>query len=179
MPGGRLPPGLIRAAVQTALTLRYGAGDWISGGSDQSIYLNRRVEMEKRLDLEEVEKTAEQAVLVMPHVFRVYTRARLLRGEVPLDPVGRAVLHSFNVQRSPDLAVLLEPYWLLAARGTTHGSAFGYDEQVPIVFMRPGIHAGRFYEPALVNDIEPTLASILEITAPSGSAGRVLAEILK
>jgi predicted AlkP superfamily pyrophosphatase or phosphodiesterase len=179
MPGGRLPPGLIRAAVQAALTLRYGAGQWISGGSELAIYLNRRLEMEKGLDVEEVEKTAEQAALTMPHVSRVYTRGRLLRGEVPLDPVGRAVLHGFNVQRSPDLAVLLDPYWMLAARGTTHGSAYGYDEQVPIVFMGPGIRAGRFYESALVNDIAPTLASMLEIAAPSGSAGRVLGEILK
>jgi arylsulfatase A-like enzyme len=68
---------------------------------------------------------------------------------------------------------------MLAARGTTHGSAYGYDEQVPIVFMGPGIRAGRFYESALVNDIAPTLASMLEIAAPSGSAGRVLGEILK
>jgi hypothetical protein len=116
MPGGRLPPGLIRAAVQTALSLRYGAGDWISGSSEQAIYLNRRLEMEKGIDPEDAEKTAEQAVLTMPHVFRVYTRARLLRGEAPPDPIGLAVLQSFNLQRSPDLAVMLEPYWMLAAR---------------------------------------------------------------
>ena len=178
MPGGRLPAGVIRTAVQAALILRYGAGDWVSSTSDQAIYINRRLEVDKGLDPEDVERTAEQAVLALPHVFRVYTRGRLLRGQVGDDPVGRAVLHGFNQQRSPDLVVLLEPYWMLAARGTTHGSAFGYDNHVPIVFMGPGIRPGRYHMPVLVNDIAPTLAAILKIETPSGSAGRVLAEML-
>jgi arylsulfatase A-like enzyme len=43
--------------------------------------------------------------------------------------------------------------------------------------MGPGIKAGRFDEKITVNDIAPTLATLLGIETPSGSVGRVLAEI--
>jgi arylsulfatase A-like enzyme len=44
--------------------------------------------------------------------------------------------------------------------------------------MGPGIQAGRFDETIAVNDIAPTLATLLGIETPSGSVGRVLREIL-
>jgi len=66
---------------------------------------------------------------------------------------------------------------MFSAHGTTHGSAFDYDTHVPVIFMGPGIKAGRFDETIAVNDIAPTLATLLGIATPSGSAGRVLAEI--
>jgi acyl dehydratase len=47
-----------------------------------------------------------------------------------------------------------------------------------VIFMGPGIRAGRFHAPIAVNDIAPTLATILDVETPSGSAGRVLAEII-
>jgi len=75
--------------------------------------------------------------------------------------------------------LLLEPYWMFSARGTTHGTAFGYDAHVPVIFMGPGIRAGRFDENIIVNDIAPTLATLLGIETPSGSVGRVLAEIFE
>jgi arylsulfatase A-like enzyme len=56
---------------------------------------------------------------------------------------------------------------------------FGYDTHVPVVFMGPGIKAGRFDETISVNDIAPTLATLLGVETPSGSAGRVLAEVFE
>ena len=44
--------------------------------------------------------------------------------------------------------------------------------------MGAGIKAGQYAMPVAVNDIAPTLASMLEIETPSGSVGRVLTEIL-
>ena len=43
--------------------------------------------------------------------------------------------------------------------------------------MGPGIKTGRFDESIAVNDIAPTLATLLGIETPSGSVGRVLREI--
>ena len=74
--------------------------------------------------------------------------------------------------------MLLEPYWLYGTKGTTHGSTFSYDAHVPVLFMGPGIKAGRYDQPVSVNDVAPTLATYLEVETPSGSVGRCLAEIL-
>jgi hypothetical protein len=60
---------------------------------------------------------------------------------------------------------------------TTHGTPFGYDAHVPVIFMGDGIKAGRYNGVVAVNDIAPTVATILEVEIPSGSVGRVLTEL--
>ena len=62
--------------------------------------------------------------------------------------------------------------------GITHASPFSYDVHVPVIFMGPGIKPGRYNTQIAVNDIAPTLATMLDIETPSGSVGRVLTEIL-
>jgi arylsulfatase A-like enzyme len=45
--------------------------------------------------------------------------------------------------------------------------------------MGAGIKTGRFDEAIAVNDIAPTLATLLGVETPSGSTGRVLGEIFE
>lgn len=177
MPGGRMPPGVVRKAVEEALTGRYGAGQWMLNPSDTAFYFNQELIRQKKLDAGEVERTAAEAARRIAHVFRVYTREMLLNGTVDA-PVGRQVMNGFYAPRGPDMYVLLEPYWLYGARGTTHSTIFSYDAHVPVIFMGPGIKAGRFDQRISVNDVAPTLATYLDIETPSGSVGRCLAEIL-
>jgi hypothetical protein len=44
--------------------------------------------------------------------------------------------------------------------------------------MGPGIRPGRYNNAIAVNDVAPTLATMLDVETPSGSAGRVLTEML-
>jgi arylsulfatase A-like enzyme len=81
--------------------------------------------------------------------------------------------------RSGDVFVLQEPYYLFDAAGTTHGTPYDYDNHVPVIFLGPGIKAGRYSNRIAVNDIAPTLAAILDVEQPSGSTGRVLSEIIE
>jgi hypothetical protein len=50
---------------------------------------------------------------------------------------------------------------------------------VPVIFMGAGIHAGEYHDRIAVNDIAPTLATILRVEEPSGSIGRILAEMFE
>jgi hypothetical protein len=177
MPGGRMPQGLVRNAVETALAGKYGPGQWILSPSDTAFYFNQDLIRQKKLDPAEVERTAADAARPIAHVFRVYTREMLLHGAVDAE-VGRRVMNGFYPPRGPDMYVLLEPYWLYGAKGTTHSTTFSYDAHVPVIFMGSGIKAGRFDEEISVNDVAPTLATYLDIETPSGSVGRCLAEIL-
>jgi hypothetical protein len=178
MPGGRMPPGVVRNAVETALASKYGAGQWILSPSDTAFYFNLDLIRQRKLDAAEVERTAAEAARPVAHVFRVYTREMLLHGAVDAE-VGRRVMNGFYGPRSPDMYVLLEPYWLYGAKGTTHSTTFSYDAHVPVIFMGPGIKPGRFNAPISLNDVAPTLATYLNIETPSGSVGRCLAEILQ
>jgi hypothetical protein len=179
MPGGRMPGRIVRDTVQTALTKKYGAGEWISSPSEHSLYLNLDLIREKKLDRAEVNEAAAEAALTIPHVFRVYTREQLMKGTAMEDQVGRRVMNGFYVRRSADVFILLEPYWMFAAHGTTHGTTFSYDAHVPVIFMGSGIKTGRFDEAIAVNDIAPTLATLLGVETPTGSVGRVLGEIFE
>ena len=103
-----------------------------------------------------------------------------MRGEAAVDWPGRAVRLGFYGPRSADLVLLPEPYHMFSSPpGTTHVTPYSYDNHVPLIFYGTGIRAGVHYEAVTVNDVAPTLAAILGVETPSGSAGRILAEILE
>ncbi len=173
MPGGRVTD----IPWQAGLVKRYGAGEWVVSRAGGTPYLNRALIRERKLDEGQVERTEAEDLAALPHVLRVYTRHDLETGRVPDDPLGRAAINGFCPNRSGDVVVIAEPYWMAAPRGTTHGSPYGYDTHVPVMFLGPGIRAGRYDVNIAPNDIAPTLATMLEIETPSGSRGRVLTEM--
>lgn len=177
MPGGRLPLGIVSKSVQAALVKRFGDGDWILSNSEHSLYLNTDLIDKKNLARDQVDRVAAEAAWTIPHVFRVYTREQLMNGGVTEDSIARRVINGFYPLRGPDIEVLLEPFWIFTQTGATHGTSFGYDTHVPIIFMGTGIRAGRYDNSVMVNDIAPTLATILDVEPPAGSVGRVLTEI--
>ena len=178
MPGGRMQPRIVQNTLQSALVKKYGEGKWILSSQEHSLTLNQDLVQGKKLDRVEVEETAREVILAIPHVWRVYTRSLLIGGNVGDDPVGRAVMNGFFPSRGADVYVLLEPYWMFGASGTTHGTAFSYDTHVPVIFMGPAIRAGIYDDQIIVNDIAHTIADLLEIETPSASVGRVLKEMI-
>ncbi len=180
MPGGRLNTQGEREGVEEALSKRFptGAGKWIEDIAE-GIYLNLETVAAHKANLADVEQTAAEALRDMPHVFRVYTRTQLLNGWIAGDPVDVRVRNGFNAARSANLTILHDPYWITGGSGTTHSAPFDYDTHVPVLFWGPGVHAGRYMESVAVNDVAPTLATMLQIETPSGSVGRALDEMLK
>jgi hypothetical protein len=179
MPGGRIPADTVRNAIQAALVQKYGSGEWVSGSWDLSVYLNLDLAAQKHVDATEVRKTAAEAAMQIAHVARIYTRDQLLTGAVPGDPVSRRMMNGFNLRRSADIAIILEPYWILTNAVSTHGTPYSYDAHVPVIFMGSAVKPGRYHGPVAVNDIAPTLATMLDVEIPSGSYGRVLTEMLQ
>jgi hypothetical protein len=177
MPGGRILPDSLKQVAQAALEKKYGAGDWVAGLWDVSVYLNQSLIARKKLDPPEVDRIAAQALMAMPHISRVYTREEIARGELLQDDIGRLITNGFNLRRGPDIEVVADPYWIVSDKPASHTSPYGYDVHVPVIFMGPDIRAGRYDQSIAVNDIAPTLAAILDVETPSGSAGRVLSEV--
>jgi Type I phosphodiesterase / nucleotide pyrophosphatase len=178
LPGGRLKGEELFTPIEDALRARFGEGKWILSTAGTSPYFNHPLIAEKKLDPAEVRRVAAVAAQSAPHVARVYTREQLLSGEVAPDTIGRRILRGYNLTRSGDLEIVLEPYWMRVASGTTHGTPYAYDTHVPLVFMGPGIRPGRYDATVALNDLAPTVATLLAIETPSGSQGRVLNEIL-
>ena len=55
-----------------------------------------------------------------------------------------------------------------------HGSPWGYDVSIPIMFAGPAVKAGAYSMPAAQQDVAPTLASALGVQMPPTATGRVL-----
>jgi arylsulfatase A-like enzyme len=177
MPGGRILPSLLKRTIQEALAKKYGAGEWVAGSWDLSVYLQHELIRTKNLDPAEVRRVAADALMSLPHVARAYTREQLLSGTGVSDPDGRRMMQSYNLRRGPDIELLPDPFWVVTDKASSHGTTYSYDSHVPVVFMGPGIRPGRYDVNIAVNDVAPTLATILEVETPSGSIGRVLTEM--
>ncbi len=177
LPGGRFAGATVNDAIQQALQSRFGRGAWLLAGGN-SVYLDHGLIAAKKLDAAEVRRVAAAAAAAVPQVARVYTREELLGTAVPADRVSRRVARGYHAQRSGDLEVVLDPYWIRGSSGTTHGSPYTYDSHIPLILMGPGVRAGQYAQRAAMNDIAPTLATLLGTAMPSGAMGRVLVEAL-
>ncbi len=178
LPGGRMVNKELFAAIQAGLEAKFGPGQWLASTAGSSPYLDYALIDTMKLNPEEVRRVAAAAAAAVPHVARVYTRDQLLRGQVGDDRIGRRVVRGFNAQRSGDLEIILEPFWMRSATGTTHGSPYNYDAHIPLVILGSRIKAGTYSNPVALNDLAPTLAMLLNVQTPSVSSGRTLPEAI-
>lgn len=179
LPGGRITSASLFGPIQQALAAKYGEGKWVLATAGSSPYLNYDLIASLKLDPVDVRRAAAEAAMAVPHVARVYTRDQLQRGDISTDRIAQRVLRGFNAQRSGDLEILLEPYWLRQANGTTHGSPYNYDAHIPLIVMGTRIKPGEYYGHVALNDLAPTLATLVGVEIPAASVGRVLTEALR
>jgi arylsulfatase A-like enzyme len=182
MPGGYVFLD-VEDLVRSALNKKYGTEQWILGSVDNSIYLDHDVLAKKNVELGMACRTAVDAILAVPqaHAARVLTREELGHG-VSGDFVTNALQNGFFPARSGDIIVVFEPYYMPPQKEptrTNHFTPYNYDAHVPVLFLGAGIKPGRYSGNISVNDIAPTLATMLEVELPSGASGRVLTEMLR
>ena len=180
MPGGRIAWNNYRSAVEKKLNEKFGNGKWISFSGDGVLYFSPDPIPGKKVDMAEVQNVAADTIRALPHIARVYTRIQLVDGGLGQDVVDSRVHNGFNQTRGPDIFTVTEPYYMFSATGSTHGSPYSYDTHVPVAFLgAPWVRAGSYAGRIGVEDVAPTLATLLAIQTPSGNMGRVLTEMLK
>jgi predicted AlkP superfamily pyrophosphatase or phosphodiesterase len=177
----RLDPAVLATRAEAALRERFGdppAANWVARLAQPWIYLNLKALKQSGHTVEDAERTARAAIKAIPSVSLALTGAELR--DRRNQGVPSAAAFSFYPARSGHIYYELNPYVVpgSARAGTTHGSPWSYDARVPILWFGRGVRRGRHPE-ASVADIAPTLAAILGISAPQGSEGRILTEILR
>lgn len=200
---GRIKKKTIKEVVEKALTERYGepgagakdkpvekpkAGDkdkkdakpekWVVALEDPHIFLNRAAIAAKKLDAQEVEQVAGAAAATLKGFGGYFTRTQLMRGAVPPSPLGMSILRSYHAPRGGDVVMWTLPFYFWGKygekdEGSTHGTFYRYDSEVPVILAGPGVRPGRYGVREQV-DIAPTLAQIVGVTAPAGSEGDVV-----
>ena len=181
MPGGYIYVD-IEDLVRSALFKKFGAKDLVLGSVDNAVYLDYKALGAAKIDLAAACQAAAEALLAVPqaHVARVFTRDQLRQG-IAADRIANSVLNGFYAPRSGDVIAIFEPYWMPAMKPptkTTHFTPYNYDTHVPVVFFGAGVRPGWHRESIEVNDIAPTLSALMDVEAPAGAFGRVLANVL-
>jgi hypothetical protein len=193
LPGGRVKITDVLGAIRNAIRARYGRTGGDNDGKDKTddyilyywagqVNFNPVALARDRIEREEIERVAGQAVLTVPGIARYFTRTQLERGAVsPGDEIGRRALHGFNARRSGDLIIVQESFKYVSEFGTgaSHGTPYSYDTHVPVVLMGARVAPGSYAQPAAPSDIAPTLAALLRLQPPSNSTGRILIEAVR
>jgi predicted AlkP superfamily pyrophosphatase or phosphodiesterase len=177
--GGRVSGAELIARVEKALEPTLGAGKKVATLSSGGLYFAPGVFAKLQANPDAMQ-AALDAARSTPGVARVFRADEIGHPFAePDDPIERAAAANFYPPRSPDFVVLLRPYFIVGSgsSGTTHGSAYGYDQHVPLFLLGQGIKAGQYLAPSSPVDIVPTLAFLCGITL-SAPDGRVLNEAL-
>ncbi|MFT7258117.1 MAG: putative AlkP superfamily pyrophosphatase or phosphodiesterase [Candidatus Azotimanducaceae bacterium] len=103
----------------------------------------------------------------------VWTRDQLYQSQTE---EARLLRNSMVADRSGDLFLQIYPDCVARTdgTGTSHGSLYSYDREIPLIFSGFGVTAGTVSGPAHSVDIAPTLANVLGLTPPIALDGRVL-----
>jgi len=134
------------------------------------MYLSTTVPADKR---SAVLDAAVKFYRAQPQVAAVFTKAELIAAPPLSTPVDEWSLlerarASFDAERSGDFVVLLKPYVTpVIGVGATHGSPWGYDRRVPILFWWQGMRGFEQSNAVETVDILPTLASLIDLTIPN------------
>jgi hypothetical protein len=153
----------------------YDGGTWMS--------LSRPALSARRAPLAEALEVAREAIRSEPGVYDVRSVDELERQRAAAVAGGPAsdAVRSYYPGRAGDLAYFLQPYWIVIDQptGTTHGSIWRYDQEVPLLWFGRGIVPGSYQGKAAVADLAPTLSQMLGLPTPGGAQGRVLNEMLR
>jgi predicted AlkP superfamily pyrophosphatase or phosphodiesterase len=120
-------------------------------------------------------------LLAQEGVANAYSESVLRQGQYTEGGVKGMVIRGYHAKRSGDVIVVLESGWYGAGRvtGTTHGSPYTYDTNVPMLFYGYGIKKGSSVKYHAITDIAPTLSVLLNIKFPSGCTGEPVEELFE
>jgi len=126
--------------------------------------------------------TREAAATVLRDALRLdariesaWTRTEILAAPQSGDALLTLVRRSYFAGHGTDVHYVVKPWFVERSEyGTTHGSPWIYDRQVPQVWYGRGVPRAWRAEAVGMEDIAPTLAALLRIPTPLQSIGRTL-----
>lgn len=101
-----------------------------------------------------------------------------------LTGIAAAMANGFMPQRSGDVLFAMQPGFLRGTpgshgRGSTHGTDWNYDTQVPVIFFGKGVLPGEVLRRTSITDVAPTVSAILGMTLPNAADGQVVPEVVR
>ncbi len=117
-------------------------------------------------------------LIQQPYVAYARTREDLLANSS--DNLDEMLRRSFHPRMSGDVVYVLTPYCITggSGKGTTHGSPWHYDTNVPLLLVGNGIQNGTFNRRVAPACLASTVAALVGVNAPAANIEEPLAEAL-
>ena len=138
-------------------------------GSELSV--NQNYAAANGIDPDEVRLGLKNMLESKAVIKRVWTSKEVKEG---VSREATLLRNSYVEGKSGDLMLQINPTCIIKETGTTHGSIYDYDRNIPLVFFGKGIQAGVSDVEAYSVDIGPTLALYLGIKSPPDLDGKAL-----
>ena len=176
--GVRVVPANLQKALNDELEKRFALPGLVLAIEESDVYLDLKAIEGKKLDAMVVRRAAAAFLQKHPDL-----QAAISRDDVGLgnpSGLGRSFVNSVYPERSGDVLMVLKPFHVLESEkaGTSHGTPWSYDTEVPIFLFGRGVKPGIYGSVVQPVDLAPTVSAILEMGAPASSEGSVLSEAL-
>lgn len=172
------PKEFMRQANETLRTRFHTKADLVLAFLKPGLYLDETAIAEMGLELATVERELARGIAKLPGFFNAFSRSDLVAAALPVSPLVTLARRSTHPERSGNVIVVQDPFWLLSSdpeeNATTHGSPYAYDTHVPIMLTGPGINQKTILTRVSPRDVAPTLCALLAIPAPATATGSVL-----
>ncbi len=179
VPAGNMLSDSMQIKIKRFLSQEFQDSTLLLNVINQQIYLNHQSLDQEGAQLARIKTKLRSFVKAMPGIMEVVDLEQL-QSTTLVEELKTQIENGYNSQRSGDLYMVFNPAWMDDhSRGTTHGSSFRYDTHIPLIWYGWHIRAGKDYSPVRMNDIAPTLASMLRIQEPNGCTGQPILGVLK
>lgn len=176
--GGVIQSRLLLDSLNRFLKPLFGPGI-ISCYINQQIYLNYPLLDQKHISAKEVQERIAAFLLRFEGVSGTIM-SLTLRGSEFSKGINNMIYNGFNLKRSGDIIVMLEPGWFEGKlTGTTHGQPYSYDTHVPLIWYGGKIKKGETVSLVNIVDIAPTLAQLLYLEDPSATTGEPVLDLFR
>jgi predicted AlkP superfamily pyrophosphatase or phosphodiesterase len=176
--GVRVHPAPIQKALNDELGKRFGLPALVLAIEEMDVYLDLKAIEGKKLDAAVVRRAAAAFLSKHPDLQLAIARDDL--GVANPSGLGRFLEHSFSPERSGDVLMVMKPFHVLESEkaGTSHGTPWSYDSEVPIFLFGRGVKPGVYGARVRPIDIAATLSAVLEMGAPASNEGVILTDAL-
>jgi predicted AlkP superfamily pyrophosphatase or phosphodiesterase len=176
-PGGYFLKDSFETGLRQYLMARTDSLDPIEYFTNEQIYFRQPLQH----SLEDLTRWVREYALNFPGVHHVIALNDLSSCTAD-ERFCNKIRQGIKATRSGDLYIQLSPGWIKSSYrkgGTTHGSAYYYDTHAPIIFMGAGIQPMDNYDRVWIEDIAPTISTMLRIAAPSACTGQPIGRLFE
>lgn len=147
----------------------------VLGILDYRFFLDHQAIADQGLDLQRVKDVVVEYLRQCLHISFVVDYEKAATSPIP-SIIRDRILMGYNPHRSGDIVVCLDPgyyevgFWSSPV-GTTHGEWNPYDAHIPLLFYGWHIPHGENSREVYINDIAPTVCSLIRIQQPNACTG--------